>query len=304
MHQDSSSIGFMTGASGIHALSAAISIAMNNISDAKQSIQYLFNIAEGFHLSAMFESEVLYGFAGYMLSILFIMKHLPEYIYDINKAKEILDRCFIILHNSSTNIVKFSFHDSKYIGAAHGLAGVLFTMLQIPLVKDSKYKDKLQISLDAMIRYGKDGKYCRKVDDPSKIFQWCHGSPGIISTLLKASEIYGDEKYQRLAEEAIEETWKNGILTKGNNLCHGISGNSYVFFQMYQNTRKQKYLYYAYQFYQSSISKRIQVHSYASKSKGINLMEGLLGHGCFCLNIIEDPKDAFFPGYDNDIVYP
>ena len=92
MHQDSSSIGFMTGASGIHALSAAISIAMNNISDAKQSIQYLFNIAEGFHLSAMFESEVLYGFAGYMLSILFIMKHLPEYIYDINKAKEILDR--------------------------------------------------------------------------------------------------------------------------------------------------------------------------------------------------------------------
>ena len=27
---------------------------------------------------------------------------------------------------------------------------------------------------------------------------------------------------------AVEVTWKNGLVLKGNGLCHGISGNAYL----------------------------------------------------------------------------
>ena len=40
------------------------------------------------------------------------------------------------------------------------------------------------------------------------------------------------------ALKAGENTWQQGILKKGNGLCHGISGNAYMFHSIYRCLKK------------------------------------------------------------------
>lgn len=66
------------------------------------------------------------------------------------------------------------------------------------------------------------------------LVHWCHGAGGAVLTFLQAWEFYNDIKYLKAAEKAAECVWKFGILRKGNSVCHGVVGNTYPFFQMYQ----------------------------------------------------------------------
>ena len=48
--------------------------------------------------------------------------------------------------------------------------------------------------------------------------------------LILAGEIFPDHNDVCLviAMRAAENTWQNGLLKKGNSLCHGIAGNGYL----------------------------------------------------------------------------
>jgi hypothetical protein len=51
--------------------------------------------------------------------------------------------------------------------------------------------------------------------------QWCHGAPGIVSTV-------GDLMPPDLLLGGAELTWRAGPLAKGPGLCHGTGGNGYA----------------------------------------------------------------------------
>ncbi len=57
------------------------------------------------------------------------------------------------------------------------------------------------------------------------MYAWCHGSPGIALSRLRAYEITGLDVYKKEAELAVEGTKRS--LANGTNysLCHGIGGN-------------------------------------------------------------------------------
>jgi Lanthionine synthetase C-like protein len=59
--------------------------------------------------------------------------------------------------------------------------------------------------------------------------QWCHGAPGIITTL-------GDLMPLELAIGGGELTWRAGPLRKGPGLCHGTAGNGFAFLTLYELT--------------------------------------------------------------------
>ena len=59
--------------------------------------------------------------------------------------------------------------------------------------------------------------------------QWCHGAPGIISTL-------GDLMPLELAIGGGELTWRAGPPRKGPGLCHGTAGNGYAFLRLHDLT--------------------------------------------------------------------
>jgi hypothetical protein len=65
---------------------------------------------------------------------------------------------------------------------------------------------------------------------PEKIrVQWCHGAPGIVTTI-------GDLLPWELALAGGELTWRAGPLRKGPGLCHGTAGNGFAFLRLHALT--------------------------------------------------------------------
>ena len=67
---------------------------------------------------------------------------------------------------------------------------------------------------------------------PRVLVQWCHGAPGIVTSLADLPDPQLDE----LLVAAGELVWAAGPLTKGAGLCHGTAGNGYAFLKLYRRT--------------------------------------------------------------------
>uniref|UniRef100_A0A1I7WEY1 PAP2_C domain-containing protein n=1 Tax=Heterorhabditis bacteriophora TaxID=37862 RepID=A0A1I7WEY1_HETBA len=94
----------------------------------------------------------------------------------------------------------YEYHGTEYIGAAHGLAGILQMALR---------------------------------EHDHQLIHWCHGAPGVIYLLLTMWIKYRNEKYLTAALRSGELIWQKGILKKGPGLCHGVSGNGTVIFYLF-----------------------------------------------------------------------
>ena len=71
--------------------------------------------------------------------------------------------------------------------------------------------------------------------EPSVRVQWCHGAPGIITTLA-------DLMPPDLAIAGGEMTWRAGPLRKGPGLCHGTAGNGFAFLRLHDLTGDPRWL--------------------------------------------------------------
>ena len=304
---NSYSVAFYTGPSGLQALRAVIYYSLGKEEEVLLSIKALFKASEAFNESG-FEFEILYGVAGYLQSLLFALKHLPKRFFDQKQLMTIVHQCFDLLCDNRMNSINFAFHHTRYFGAAHGMAGILLVMMHFPaLVALPRYEAKIQNSLDLLMCQEKPpGAFICSMGNPEHVYQWCHGNPGIVATLLQAHKIYGQQKYLDTAKRATNEIWKMGLILKGFDLCHGILGNAYSFLQMYQHTQERKYLEMAYSFCCAQTDSRILTAISTSNDttqpeEPLGLMEGLAGHGCFNLDI-QQPDSASFPAYYNDMV--
>jgi hypothetical protein len=70
--------------------------------------------------------------------------------------------------------------------------------------------------------------------------QWCHGSPGIVTSLARIGP--GDDEHERLLVAGGELTWRAGPLSKGPGLCHGTTGNGYAFLALFERTGHELWL--------------------------------------------------------------
>jgi lantibiotic modifying enzyme len=139
-----------------------------------------------------------------------------------------------------------------HIGAAHGIVGILQTLLQLE-------KDELQTlepsfpDLSECIESTIDSlqnKYC--FESPGnlmssvsssctsgktadRLVHWCHGAPGFVLLLIHASRVFQKPHYLELAKNiATRVVWPRGLLKKGLGLCHGIAGNGMVLLRLSQ----------------------------------------------------------------------
>ena len=70
--------------------------------------------------------------------------------------------------------------------------------------------------------------------------QWCHGAPGIVSSLAKFAP--DDPEHDRLLRAGGELIWRAGPLAKGAGLCHGTAGNGYAFLALLERTGDEVWL--------------------------------------------------------------
>lgn len=227
--------------------------------------------------------------------------------------------------------LRYLFMGKEYIGAGHGLAGVLFVLLHFPgLCQEEEYKSAIEGSLEYLLATFTDNfpeRAPKQLPEESasfqlpkrmkaamvrsgQLYQWCHGSPGVIPCLLKGFEVFGNRRFLKQARLAANVVWQRGLLAKGNGLCHGITGNAYCFLALYRATKEELYLYRALRFAEQTFNEQLQQQckAYKLRSRFVvgsadypwSLMEGSAGALCLYLDCFQ-PLSSAFPGYDGDL---
>jgi lantibiotic modifying enzyme len=260
-----SRISFCLGDSGV--LVSCMQAALI-IEDAKM-FQGLFKKLMGLTNAVLssvsdFYQEILYGIPGLLCSLLFAKKHFGD--QPMPGLDDSIMACFLVIietglanynallkhHPSQLFRLVYDFCGQEYLGGVHGLLGNIYMLLQaLPCIKHKlteKQHESIHYifrSLDLCVsRQLDNGNFPTRVTDgKSGVVQLCHGAPGAIGPLIKAAELLGTlpQEYQQLysAEKYIESArraggaiWHEGVLKKGFNLCHGITGNAYAMLQL------------------------------------------------------------------------
>lgn len=98
---------------------------------------------------------------------------------------------------------------------------------------------------------------------------------------------------------AAEVVWNRGLLRRVG-ICHGISGNAYVFLTLYQLTKKEEFFYRSKAFASFLLDRSHKLISSGEMHGGdapYSLFEGLGGVAYLFLDMLQ-PTEAKFPAYE------
>lgn len=139
----------------------------------------------------------------------------------------------------------------KLLGAGHGFVGNVYALLRGQSLlsetqRQTLYARTLEVLQATVLRDGDCANWPPGVGParpgrPAVLVQWCHGAPGIVTSLNDVPK-GAEPALDALLLAAGELTWKAGPLTKGPNLCHGTAGNGYAFLKLYRRTGDAKWL--------------------------------------------------------------
>lgn len=167
-------------------------------------------------------SELLYGQAGYLYSLLFVNSHIPgaveeEIISEVSKQSLFIVILYPLCPQVSVLLLKigqngcqgahlsplmYTWHYKQYLGAAHGLAGILTVLMQVrcnhkdhitaqdlylPLQTSSpsvvsRHKDLVKPCVDYLLSLQlPSGNFPSSIESIGKdrLVHWCHGAPGL-----------------------------------------------------------------------------------------------------------------------------
>ncbi|KAJ1294975.1 hypothetical protein BS78_01G187900 [Paspalum vaginatum] len=289
---------FICGRAGVCALGAVIA---KHCDDQLSLTQYLGSFDE-ITITEKVPNELLYGRAGYLWACLFLNKHLSEktipleHIHSV--AKDIIKEGRNLSSKGSSPLM-YEWHGKKYWGAAHGLAGIMHVLMHTQLKPDEQ--DDVRNTLQYMIknRFPSSNYPSSEGNESDRLVHWCHGAPGVCLTLAKAYEVFQDDHFKQSAAEAAEVVWNRGLL-KRVGICHGVSGNAYVFLALYRLTGNVEYLYRAKAFACFLLEKADQLIAEGTMHGGdrpFSLFEGKAGMAYLLLDMV-DPSESRFPAYE------
>ena len=114
---------------------------------------------------------------------------------------------------------------------------------------------------------------------------------------MSNAQVFGEKEFLEAAADAAEEVWNRRLL-KRVGICHGISGNAYVFLSLYQLTMWSLYRAKAFAcFLLDRAHKLISEGNMHGGDNPYSLFEGMGGMAYLFLDMI-DPSQAKFPAYD------
>lgn len=125
----------------------------------------------------------------------------------------------------------WTFKGQRYLGAVHGDIGTL-TQVALslgPTTVEEETRQKLQAWLVRLLDWQKqDGNWAVNEEvDPRPYVQFCHGAPGFVQSLKSIRPLFPeiDDKISHAITQANDLVWREGLLKKEPNLCHGAFGN-------------------------------------------------------------------------------
>jgi lantibiotic modifying enzyme len=133
----------------------------------------------------------------------------------------------------------------RFVGAGHGFAGNAMVLLAGRDLLGERAEGVTARIRDVLAEFAveADGvaQWPPTPDEDTTHWrvQWCHGSPGIVTSL---HTLPSEEQTERLLAAGGELTWHAGPLIKSPGLCHGTAGNAYAFLSLYNRTGDERWL--------------------------------------------------------------
>lgn len=131
-----------------------------------------------------------------------------------------------------------------HLGPAHGFAGCVLALGEVAGAAETARRHA--VVDDGLANWPASGDGVLVRNDTIRT-QWCHGAPGMVTSL-------GDLLGEDLALAGGELTWRAGPPAKGAGLCHGTAGNGYAFLALFERTGDERWL---------DRARRFAVHSIA-----------------------------------------
>jgi lantibiotic modifying enzyme len=135
----------------------------------------------------------------------------------------------------------------RYIGAAHGFAGNVRALLAAPEWLDAPADVAARAISTARAFAITDGDLANwpgldigsRTGAPPRV-QWCHGAPGVITSLAHLDD--HDGGLSELLETAGHLIWKAGPPSRNAGLCHGTAGNGFALLALSARTGDERWL--------------------------------------------------------------
>uniref|UniRef100_A0ACB8FZU6 LanC-like protein 1 n=1 Tax=Sphaerodactylus townsendi TaxID=933632 RepID=A0ACB8FZU6_9SAUR len=256
-------------------------------------------------LDSRVPDELLYGRMGYLFALLFVNKQFGEEKIPQSHIQQVCEAVLASGENlakkrnfTSKSPLMYEWYQEYYVGAAHGLAGIYYYLMQPGLgVSQTKLHSLVKPSVDYVCQLKfPSGNYPPCIEDSRDLLvHWCHGAPGVIYMLLQAYKVFGEQKYLSDALQCAEVIWQWGLMKKGCGLCHGTAGNAYAFLTLYNLTQDVKYLYRACKFADWCLS--YGQHGCRTPDTPFSLFEGMAGTIYFLADLLV-PTKAKFPAFE------
>ena len=156
-------------------------------------------------------NEWLYGRAGYLYLLRLVRGAFPG----DKEIKELIeDTADEVIENIMASSRPWKWHGKAYVGAAHGAIGII---TQIVLTEKS-WAPKLEAELAALLSYQYESGNFPSSLPPGRdrLVQFCHGAPGVISSLLSLRPYFPDleGRIDKVISRARSCIWERGLLTK------------------------------------------------------------------------------------------
>lgn len=292
------------GAGGVQAVATVVA-EKNGI--LKLSEDIMFNFKKGFKACAATKwDELMMGRAGYVSAIHWMNSQLEMQSIEMAEwapvCQQMLDNGRLHVRHQQLDIpLMYQYHGIEYLGAAHGLSGILQVMLMDPgWLSTANKSDEQDVwrAVDWLVgQQDDDGGFPTALDSAArgdrKLLHWCHGPGGIIHLLLQAHLRRPEERYLAAARRSADAIWQRGLLRKGPGICHGVAGSGLAQLVMYRHTKEQRYLHRA-----ARMAEFLDDKSFLSVARvpdrQYSLFEGLAGTVCFLCDLLE-PDLASFP---------
>ncbi|CAH8869469.1 unnamed protein product [Trichobilharzia szidati] len=305
-------LSFLLGQAGIWLTAITMYQHSGDIEKRDSFIRKYAELADHYKPPVIFQQgsdEIFIGRAGYLLGIATLRQMTKQVIvpnakiYDICNAIINSGQAYSSSHRSPCPLM-YAYYDTEYLGAGHGLIGILFSLMLFPGYMKSK-PDAEKLICDSLfylmqITPSETGNLPSATDEigrntkslePNVLVHWCHGATGAVFAYARAYILWRDERFLAECRRCANVVWERGLLKKGPGICHGVAGGGYVFLLLYRLTGETVYLHRATAF--AHFMESDAFRTARCPDCPYSLFEGLAGTACFYADLHNPSKSAF-----------
>jgi eukaryotic-like serine/threonine-protein kinase len=284
------------GLSGVHAVASLIAGARGDEPSRERELKAFVDEAQ----KPCEHVDVAFGRAGLLLGCALLRESQPSLVED--HSVEALGAMLrdSLMAEVEANRTIFAYGKSRSLGAAHGWAGILFSLLRWCEVTGAKVEEAIGERLAQLAALSQPlgrsvlwpyspGEEPRANPIPAG---WCNGTAGYVSLWTLASRLSSDDSYMRLAQAAAWGTYEDPADV--GDLCCGLAGRAYALLSFYRHGGGDIWLTRAH-----DLADRAAASVRRSAQRRDSLYKGEVGVALLVADL-EDPLHACMPLFEGE----